>query len=346
MLTAHGDSGCRTGLFVLAESAGGAVGIGEVAPLPTHGTESLTVAHAVLSRVEGRDFRLDLGAGTLGKIEGFLERVGMGLDTPAARCGVEVALLDLVGKLAGRRVADLLGGPTRRRVQVNALLGAEKTADLIEEAREACAAGFRTLKAKVGALSIEEDLARIRALRREVGFEVALRLDANRAWNLATARKALEGLEPLAIEFIEEPLADPGQLEALRGADRGGIPLAADESAGSNELINRLLAAGAADVVVLKPAVVGGLGATLRLARAVVAARARVVITSGLDREIGVAAALQVACVVPGLDLACGLATLSRLEAVGCPDFEPTGGTIALPCGTGLGVTLPQECAA
>ena len=86
------------------------------------------------------------------------------------------------------------------------LCSAESTPALVEEAKGYVALGFKMIKTKVGLLSIEEDVARIKAIREGVGPDIKIMVDANHAYNVATAMRMAKLMEPLDITFFEEPV--------------------------------------------------------------------------------------------------------------------------------------------
>jgi L-alanine-DL-glutamate epimerase-like enolase superfamily enzyme len=226
---------------------------------------------------------------------------------------------------------------------------------------EAVAAGFDTLKVKVGVGDLLTDVARIATLRLRCP-RAAIRLDANGAWTEEQAREALTRLAPLRIELVEQPVAagDLRGMARLRGLgvpqsayqapDGGGlrglagIPIAADEAVDSEDAAARVLAAGAVDVLVLKPMRLGGIRPALRIARRAAEAGIGSVVTTTFDSSIGTAVALHVAAALPASGLAHGLSTGEHLAAdlVSRP-LLPSGGRMAIPGGPGLGVTLAYE---
>ena len=92
-------------------------------------------------------------------------------------------------------------------IPVTAAVGIDSPARTAEMARELVAAGFQTIKVKIG-LDPEADFARVQQVREVIGDQVRLRVDANQGYDRATARRVLASLEPLALEWIEQPLPD------------------------------------------------------------------------------------------------------------------------------------------
>jgi L-alanine-DL-glutamate epimerase-like enolase superfamily enzyme len=251
-------------------------------------------------------------------------------DLPAAFAAVDMALWDRAGRLAGKPVAALLTDSPAQAVPVNATLSALDRSGAATEAADAVAAGFRCLKVKVG---IGDDAGRVAAARAAVGPEIALRLDANGAWNVEQAVRAIEVLSPAGLELVEEPTHGLRAVREVR--ERVAVRVAIDETAAEHGA----LGAGVADAVCLKISRCGGISGLVAAATLVRASGAEVYLASTLDGPLGVAAALHAAAALAsrGAVPPCGLATLALFE-----DFENPlpawEGEIALPTAGGLGV--------
>ncbi len=164
-------------------------------------------------------------------------------------------------------------------------------------------AGFPAVKVKVGRADPGADVDLVAAVRDAVGPSVALRVDANGAWDLDTAADVIERLAPYDLELVEQPVAGLGELARLRR--RIAVPLAADESVRSVDDARRLAAWYAADAVVVKVQALGGVRAALRVADA---AGVPAIVTSMRETSVGIAAGLALAAALPELPYACGLA--------------------------------------
>lgn len=262
-----------------------------------------------------------------------------GADEAQMRWAVETALVDLEARRRGVPLARLLGAASLS-VPVNVALGPldEGCAGRVASA---AAQGFRIGKIKVGVAPIDVELARLR----ELGGALRLRLDANRAWNEADARRfllAIADLPDVHMDGVEEPLAAPTLDALMRLQSAVPFALAVDESLPALGA-GALFASRAVRRLVLKPARVGGVLRTLVLARLAQAAGMEVVITSVVDSAVGVAAAAHLAAaiscdVAPGT--AHGLATGGWLAEDVAPALPICDGRLILPDTPGLGMSI------
>jgi o-succinylbenzoate synthase len=348
-ITAHGVMTAREGIIVQITTERGISGIGEIAPLPACGGAALADACSLLPALAAHlqdktpDEALELvraGSRTGPKaIPAF--------STPAL-CGLEMALLDAIGKAEGCGVCTLLsatGTAPRTKVPVNAVIGALAPGAAIAAAREARNNGFRCVKLKAGlGGSLQEEIERVAAVREAIGPAMHLRLDANEAWKLQEAIAILSQCVPYDIQYVEQPLKahDLAGMHALRRAVP--IPIAVDEALHSLESARIVLDHEAADILVIKPQLAGGLRVGQQIIQAAAERGVRSVITSTLEAGIGVVAALHLAAASPAVTLECGLATLHLLiDDLVMNDLTVHEGFLAVPPGSGFGVALDRE---
>jgi len=197
--------------------------------------------------------------------------------------------------------------PVRNAVAVNVTVPAVEP----WRAREIVAAsGCRTAKVKVAEHGQPEaaDLARVEAVRDALGPGGRIRVDANGAWSVDQAARMLHALRSFGLEYAEQPCATLAELAELRR--RVDVPLAADESIRRAQDPLAVRAAGAADIVVLKAAPLGGVAAALRIAGE---CGLPVVVSSAVETSVGLAAGVALAAALPDLRYDCGLATMSLL---------------------------------
>ncbi|HEV7654710.1 MAG TPA: o-succinylbenzoate synthase [Mycobacteriales bacterium] len=200
--------------------------------------------------------------------------------------------------------------PRRSAVPVNATVPAVPAASV--PAVLARFPGCRTAKVKVAQAGqvLADDVARVAAVRAALGPDGRIRVDANAAWSVPQAVVALTALAPYGLEYAEQPCASVPELAALRRELAGAVPIAADESVRKAADPARVALAGAADVVVLKVAPMGGVRAALAVAGS---CGLPVVVSSALDTSVGIAAGVALAAALPDLPYACGLGTAGLL---------------------------------
>jgi o-succinylbenzoate synthase len=329
-VTARGRLDRREMVLLRLRSDDGLVGLGEAVPLSLRGGAAFAQVVGELERLGEHD-SLD---------EATLRSGALGLSAPA-RCAALTAMLDL----RGRRAAE--EGATAPReaepVECNATL---VTGDPVEVAAEAvrwAEDGFETFKLKLGT---GDDFGQVYAVREAIGPRARIRVDANAAWDVETAKRMLKALEPLEVELAEQPVATLE--EAAEVAASTSIPIAGDESVESRADAVQALAMRACALTGVKLSKVGGPEAAIEIAEVLPA-----YISSALDGPVGIAAAAQVAqtlCEVAGADdpgLAHGLATQrlfsSTIAAVEC---ELHDGMLHPPAGPGLGVEIDEAALA
>ena len=142
--------------------------------------------------------------------------------------GFDTACWDAAGKLAGQPIHALMGGALRREIDFYAYPLAKKPQKVAEEAGQFAKRGFSVVYLKVG-LGNERDAETVRRTREAVGSALRIRIDANEAWDLATARRMSEALAPYDLEFIEQPI-DARDLLGMRDLRRTTrVPIAANQ---------------------------------------------------------------------------------------------------------------------
>jgi L-alanine-DL-glutamate epimerase-like enolase superfamily enzyme len=323
--SSYGRVGERELLAVTIIDSDGAVGYGEAAPLEPYDGVSIGRVQRALESYRTVVAESE-GAGGAALLDAC-RRVA---DLPAALAAIDLALWDRAGRREGKPVAALLTDRPALEVPVNATLTALDRAGVSEQAARAVREGYSCLKVKVG---VGDDAGRVAAARAAAGPEAALRLDANGAWSVQEAVRAIEALSPAGLELVEEPTHG---LQAVREVrERVAVRVSIDETAAEPGA----LGAGVADAVCLKISRCGGISGLLAAASLVRASGAEVYLSSSLDGPLGVAAAVHAAAALAsrGPLAPCGLATLAMFEGIEDP-LGVRDGTIAVPSAGGLGV--------
>jgi o-succinylbenzoate synthase len=337
--TSRGEFRDREAVLVELRDADGLAGFGEAAPWPGFQTESPERARSALSAAAAR-----LAGAEVDPLEEGCD--GLLPDAPASRAALQGALWDLEARRAGRplaaqlaaRATAMVGAPLRE-VAVSALIVAREPAAVREEASRARADGHRAAKLKLGALPLAHDVARVRAAREALGPEVRLRGDANGAWGLDEARRALAALAEFDLEYLEQPVAaeDFAGLAELRGL--GLVRIAADESVAAEDSALRLIESGAVDAVVLKPAMLGGPWCALKIAATARRCGVSVAFSHAFETAVGARHALHCAAAWGDTEGVHGLVTSGLFENDVAVGVTSRHGRVALDDAPGLGVT-------
>jgi L-Ala-D/L-Glu epimerase len=326
-VTARGRLDRREMVLLRLHDEEGLTGFGEAVPLSMRGGATLEQVVEELER--------------LGELDELDEATLMGgvaaLLSPPARCAALTALMDLRGRRATGAAAASTSANSQP-IPCNATLVAGAPAEVAADAERWAEEGFSSFKLKLGT---GDDIGQVRAVRDAVGPEARIRVDANAAWDVETAKRTLVELEEFDVELVEQPVARLE--EAVEVAAATSIPIAGDESVETSADAERAVAMGACKLAGLKLSKVGGPEAAIEIAEVIPS-----FLSSALDGPVGIAVAAQVAQTLnerapEGLGLAHGLAT-QRLFAstVASVECKLRGGMLYPPAGPGLGVEIDE----
>ena len=238
----------------------GIVGWGEAAPFPalTGDTQATSIAAAkdIAELVMGQD-ALNY-AKIINAINSFIPH------NPSIKAAFDMALFDILGKAADLPLYKLLGG-VKNSFETDLTISLHTPEETAIRALDAVKNGFKTIKAKVG-VSMESDVARIKALRGAVGPEINIRIDANQAWSVREAIKNLDRLMEYNIQLVEQPVRawDLDGLKQVRQSVK--IPVMADEAVFSPADALKIIKSEAADYLNIKLMKAGGILSSLKIA--------------------------------------------------------------------------------
>jgi len=298
LATAHGVWSEREGLLVRLTDGSGRSALGEIAPLPAWGSETFDAALAFCAALPGM-------------VDEALVR-SVPADRPCCRFALETAWDGL------QRPASPL--PVRQ-LPMAALLPAGTGA--IEAAVRAANRGFTTMKWKVGVGDPASELALLPLLLAHLPAGARLRIDANGAWDLSTARAWLKACEGRPVEFIEQPFPVGHEQPVLQLAHEFSTPVALDESVARTDDLRRWLDFGWPGIYVIKPALAGS---PRRLLKLLADYEVETVFSSAFETAVGARAALTVAACAERSNRALGFGTIGCFadERLNLPDPGPT----------------------
>jgi L-alanine-DL-glutamate epimerase-like enolase superfamily enzyme len=333
---AIGEMKAANDLLIRVRTDQGVVGLGEACPFPpiTGETQATNAAAAVSIR------DMIIGKDPLA-IDALLREIGpLVHSNPSAVAAFDMALHDILGKVAGLPLFRLLGG-TKNTFETDITTSLDTLENMTAESKKYADMGYKTLKVKVG-LDPDGDFARLSAIRAAVGRGVAIRIDANQGWTVPQAVYALRKMEPLAIEFCEQPVlaSDTAGMRAVRS--QSPIAIMADESLFGPADAVKLIRAEACDTFNIKVMKAGGLLNSIRIAHIADAANMRCMVGCMLESKLALTAAAHVVAsqanivyadldgnsehvtdpIIDGMTVKAGVLTLPEKPGLGC-DVDP-----------------------
>ncbi len=291
--TAKGQRVTRQGWLIRLKTSKGTVGYGDCAPIPEMGTETRAQAEQKLRTGLNSCIRLPPS--------NRLKQLDSWHDTPAARCGLETALIDLISKQAKLPVARWLNAEASKQVNINAVIG-QLDNTVQKRATEALEKGFRVLKIKMGIEHFDVELNQLIALASKLPEMASFRLDANGCWDYPEAKAIIKALADLPVESLEEPLVKPDVASLKRLQSLIDWPLALDESL-TTWPHQALFSDPPVKRIVLKPMLHGGILPTLKIAKCGLELGMECVVSTTIDSAAGIWAAVHLAAALPGISV-------------------------------------------
>lgn len=321
----------------------GVIGLGEAAAYP-----SAAVVRAVFDSLE----HLILGEDPLA-IERLIRRLDLvgtwhhiRASSPAL-AAVEMACLDILGKVCDQPLVNLLGGRFRDEVEYFYYVARVDPDEVNAEGRRARESGFGTCYIKAVHDDPHADIERVAALRDGAGPDIRIRVDANEAWSPGTAIRTIRELEAYDLELIEQPVSGRNLAEMAYVRSRIDTPLLANEASWTRHDQLAVIRAGAADVISVDNQADGGLLNLKRSAGLCEAAGMPVVKHSLGELGVALAAATHALAATPNFRYANqaygALLSDDVTTGFGGPDTNYRRGRLAVPTGPGLGVELDPD---
>ncbi|MBO0848115.1 MAG: mandelate racemase/muconate lactonizing enzyme family protein [Pseudonocardia sp.] len=340
---AFGRRSGQVSVLLEMETDEGVVGLGEAAAYP-----SPDIVHAVFQSLEP----LVVGEDPLA-IERLIHRIDLvgtwhhvRASSPAI-AAVEMACWDVLGKVCGQPVVNLLGGRFRDRVEYFYYVARVEPAEVAEEGRRATAAGFGTCYLKAVHDDPGADVERVAALRDGAGPDALIRVDANEAWSPGTAVRVIRAMQRYGLELIEQPVSGRNLAEMAYVRGRVDTPLLANEASWTRHDQLAVIRAGAADAISADNQADGGLLNLKRSAGLCEAAGLPVVKHSLGELGVALAAATHVIAATPTFRFANqaygALLADDVTTGFGGPAANYRDGRLDVPTGPGLGVELDRD---
>ena len=262
--------------------------------------------------------------------------------TPKA--AVDMALYDLWARAQGEPLYKLLGG-ARTSFKTDITISVNPVPQMVEDSLDAVKQGFDILKVKVGKEG-EKDIERICAIRKAVGPDVQLRVDANQGWEAKEAVRIIRAMEDrgLCLDLVEQPVPAM-DIDGLEHVTRNvETPILADEAVFSPRDAQNIIRRRAADLINIKLMKTGGIWNALKICRMAEENGVECMLGCMLESRLSVAAAAHLAAgqkVITRADLdGPSLCAVDPYE--GGPEFD--GAVIRMTDDAGVGVkNVPCE---
>ncbi|WP_235848328.1 mandelate racemase/muconate lactonizing enzyme family protein [Litchfieldia alkalitelluris] len=260
---------------------------------------------------------------------------------PSAKAAIDIALYDLMGKITGQPLYQLLGGKAHPELVTPQVISMKSPEAMAKDGAAFVKAGYRNIKIKVGSGGGPSlDINRIRAVREAISEETKLRVDANQGWDLFTAITVINETKDCQVEWYEQPVIahDLKSIAEIRRTTHAKIMV--DESVHNSQDLLNVIEHRAADLLNIKLMKAGGIYPALALASIAEAAGMSCQIGSMVESAIGTLA---------GAHLSIAKTIIKSNEMIGPKMFTKDvgevvyhGDVLKLPDKPGLGVDVDE----
>lgn len=307
---------CVNDLIVRITSDEGETGFGEAPPTAvitgdTLGSIRCAVEQFIAPNLIGMD---------LLNIDGIMEKLhGCILKNTSAKAAVDMAVYDLYAKSLKKPLYQVLGG-RRSRIETDLTISVNPIDEMVRDSMKAVEQGFRILKIKVGKEGLE-DVKRIEAIRKAVGPDILIRVDANQGWTPKEAVRIISTMEDkgIAMDLVEQPVHAHDFQGMQYVTSHVFTPILADESVFSAEDAIRIIEGGAADLINIKLMKTGGIYQALKICAIAELYHVECMIGCMLESKIAVSAGAHLAA-------AKGIITRADLDGPSLCSIDPYEG--------------------
>ncbi len=271
-------------------------------------------------------------------IEAILEALDRSLSGGSqAKAGIDCALHDLCARALGAPLYNLLGGKVRDRVPVLRIVAIKSPKEMADNAGTLFERGYRYFKIKVHG-DVDDDVARVKAIRERVGPDAHLTIDANQSYTPKDAIAAVNRMAECRLDLVEQPVSRRDRKGLALVTRSVPVVVEADEGAGTVDEIMTLVSERTVDAVSLKIQKLGGLRNAIAAARICEAGNVKYRLGAHVGTRLGNAHAMHLAAALPGVDYACELGEFTRMYNDPFTGLEVVDGHLSVPEGIGTGV--------
>ncbi len=337
------SGGGRPAVLIKITASDGTIGWGESVPIPRWSYETLegavsTIEHYLKPILIGRN-PFDLEA--IHKLMNKEIANGFTTGAPITKAGIDIALHDLMGKVAGLNIAQLWGRTTPDELLLSWTLNPKTLDDLDPLIDKGLERGYENFNIKV-APDTDFDVAMAKRLRERVPGTF-LWADANGGYDLSAALDAIPRLADAGVDVLEQPLR-PNRITGYQEIKRqGALPIYLDEGMVAPSDLLEFIKLGCCDGIAMKPARCGGLRSAVQQIEIAHDAGLGFLGSGLTDPDVSLAASLILYGAF-GLKRPAALNGPQFLgESVITEPFVPKGGKVRIPRGPGLGIEVDEE---
>ena len=280
----------REGLLIHFQSDQKAEGFGEIAPLPGVNHESVEEARQQIQR-----FKLHLLNQMIphhieklnGKFSTWLDPFNL---KPSVRCGIEMAVLNLMANAHQMSLSQLLSSSSHDHICLNGLVEGSQE-EVEHQVTQLMKDGFTAIKLKVGG-HVDDDIKKIKTVNQIIDGRAILHLDANQQWDFDQAIEFGKKIGPATTDYIEEPFRDLSRIPEF--FQETLIPVALDESI-THKDFDEIKSIEGVDFLILKPTVLGGIEKTWNLMNEAKKFGLETIISSSFESSVGILTLAQLA---------------------------------------------------
>ncbi|WP_394617955.1 mandelate racemase/muconate lactonizing enzyme family protein [Lentzea sp. JNUCC 0626] len=324
-------------------SAGGAHGWGEATPIPAWTYETAESIYWTIKRYLAPAI-IGQPVWQLDRISQLFDRTinrGFSIGAPLAKCALDVALHDLIGRALNVPIGVLWGQRRHEEVELAWIISGQTPSAVAESVAEGVENGYRSFKVKIGLHDERTDLAVVRSVR-EAAPDAPLWVDANQAYTVDEALRVATKLQPYDVFAFEQPLPANDVAGQRRLRNASPLPVALDESLRHPTDLATFVKLDAIDVAVAKVQRSGGLTLSHRLCQLAEDCGVRLLGSGLTDSDIGLAASLHLFS-AHGIS---GPADLNGRQFIASPyasGLTVKNGVAQVPTGPGLGVEVDES---
>ena len=334
LVTATNNFTVARGLLVTVVTNDGTEGYGYSDLFPRTGETPETAQHVIQSVLKSKVIGRELE--DLARIRADIDHVLTG--HPRAKAALETAMYDALARSYHIPLSVMLGGKYRSEIKVIKMVSVGDPEAMAQEAKQLASEGM-SLKLKVSG-KFEKDLPRIAAVRKAVGDSIFIKIDANEAYDAKTAIRLAKALADLGVEVFEQPVPRD-QLDALwEVKQHSPIKVEADQSARSFADVQMMIKNRMVDSINTGIPKVGSIGEVRRIAELCEANGIRCALSNTAGSMVGDAAAVHLAASTSGISPLCELGEFEVITGDPFFGLSVEKGTISVPEGEGLGVSL------